>query len=59
MEGQQWGDVKTKEWTLRRRWRWRDSPQREGELQLLNNLGTDGEEPGDRQVGGSQVKHKQ
>lgn len=38
---------------------WRDSPQREGELQLLNNLGTGGEEPGDGQMGGSQVKHKQ
>lgn len=29
----------------------RDSPQREGELQLLNNLGSEGEEPGDKQVG--------
>lgn len=37
----------------------RDLPQREGEFQLLSNLGTEGEEPGDRQVRGNQVRHKQ
>lgn len=31
------GDVRMKDKTLRTK-RWRNSPQREGELQLLNNL---------------------
>lgn len=39
---------KDREWTRRRRRR-RDSPQREGEFQLLGNLGTKGEEPGEGQ----------
>lgn len=47
-------EVKTREWTQRR-----GSPQREGEFQLLGDLGTEGEEPGEGQVRGSQVKHKQ
>lgn len=45
-------EVKTREWTCRRKRR--NSPQREGEFQLLSYLESEGEETGDRQV-----KHKQ
>lgn len=51
-------EEKTREQTWRRKRR-RNSPQREGELQLLSNLGTEGEEPGGRQVRGRQVDQKQ
>lgn len=53
-------EVRTESWEQRPlRRRRRNSPQREGEFQLLGDLGTEGEEPGEKGVRGSQVKHQQ